>query len=203
MIRYMMYGEDTQNLPESADRIAISTVPVDINLGGDYDTEDEEDDLSDIEEEEQRLKRSCLPMRPCTKVLYLWILLFISGCIVALVLLGVFVVAPYKQAQKFTRTMCFTLLTVNVNTDKECSCGKGCKSGYPCISVRVNFTDMNSSGAFRSHNNNHTDNVQTSSMLHESEASLAREVSLMPKRQTQNDKCNLLFDRKKEGAPLG
>ena len=106
-----------------------------------------EDDLSDLDEEDvpqwcRGCCRRCRHSRVCSMTLYIWIGIFVLACFVALVIVGVLVVDPYRRAQRFKDTSCVAVATVYRSDEKKCSCGKGCTSGYSCLVVKVVFTEQ-------------------------------------------------------------
>lgn len=105
--------------------------------------------------------RTCLQSKPCTICVYLCLALLILASLVALVVIGVLIVAPYRRVTAFEETFCKALDSTEDPSEPRCSCGKGCNSKYPCINVFVSL-----SGG---------DNVSRVK-LYENEATLSRQV---------------------------
>ena len=106
-----------------------------------------EEDLSDFEEEDvpqwcRGCCRKCRHSKVCSMTLYIWIGIFVLACFIALVIVGVLVVDPYRRALRFKDTSCVAVATSYLSDEKKCSCGKGCTSGYSCLVIKVIFTEQ-------------------------------------------------------------
>ena len=128
-----------------------------------------DDDLSDIDEEEVPLWcrgccRRCRNSRLCSMTLYLWIGIFVLTCLVALIVVGLLVVDPYRKAKRFKDTTCMPVAIERSIEEKKCSCGKGCTSGYNCIIVKVIYS-------------NTLRDISTETIVYDNEAALKSQVS--------------------------
>ena len=56
---------------------------------------------------------------------------------VALIIIGILVIAPYQKSSKFIETTCVPLHTEYGRTERHCSCGRGCNSQFPCVAITV------------------------------------------------------------------
>ncbi len=136
------------------------------------DSEDELDHEDETDEEEVEVKdsrtfRTCLRSRPCSICMYLCITLLLLASIVALIVIGVLVVAPFLKASTFKLTDCETVSVENEAEHRRCSCGKGCNSKYPCIKITVRTKQLGGLGTL--------DHV----VMYENEANLLRQVSTL------------------------
>ena len=95
------------------------------------------------------------------QVLYVWISLLVLGCLIALIIVGVLVVEPYKEAENFQPSKC-TAVSSTYRTEYNCACGKGCSSTYPCLELVVDMYDQSP--------------TPRRAVLHENEAALDRQV---------------------------
>ena len=79
----------------------------------------------------------------CLRILRLWLLLLLGGSMVALVVVLVLVVEPYRRAHNFLQATCVTVDVRHVGW-RACSCGKACASRFPCIllTIQYNQTDL-------------------------------------------------------------
>lgn len=127
--------------------------------------DDLSDDFSEDDFEEAHLSRCNRFQRSgvCSLTLYLWISVFVVGCFIALVVVGVLVVGPYHHAASFVHTVCNTSGFYYPPEEHHCACGKGCTSLYPCLEVTVVYQDLN--------------RKRHLAALHDTESSLDREVS--------------------------
>ncbi len=170
------FFEDKEDKPE------ISTVSLHVDVqefqefhnqdspcGG---TDSDNDDMSDFEEDDtlptigsrwRRCKRSGL----CSLTLYLWIAIFVLGCLAALVVVGVLVVGPYQKAAGFKQVNCEPVGFQYQEEEHKCSCGKGCNSGYPCLKILVEYSGEQVVNPDARHQ----------AVLHDNESSLDRQVS--------------------------
>ncbi len=126
----------------------------------------DETDEEDTEVKEAKTLRHCLRSRPCSICLYLCITLLLLASIVALIVIGVLVVAPFHKASKFIQTDCETVSVANDIEHRRCSCGKGCNSKYPCIKITVRTAEMGGLATL--------DHV----VMYENEANLLRQVRI-------------------------
>lgn len=114
------------------------TTPLDSSERGDnnkdYDDWSQSTEDSELDLVPERCCRLCKRSRACFVVLYLWLALFVAGCFVAMVLVGVLVAEPFRKAQRFVQTTC-SPVGHTYGVSHTCSCGKACNSGFPCLSV--------------------------------------------------------------------
>ncbi|ELT97597.1 hypothetical protein CAPTEDRAFT_205875 [Capitella teleta] len=92
------------------------------------------------------LAYGCITSRPCTVCVYLVLLLVILCSFISVFVITFLVAVPYQRAVRFLRTQCVCVDSQYSLAEEHCSCGKGCSSRYPCISVRVNVSTI--SGSF-------------------------------------------------------
>ena len=147
-------NKDASSTPES------TKPPSPACSADDFSDDFTDDDFEDAHKTRcQRFQRSGV----CSLTLYLWISVFVVGCFIALVVVGVLVVGPYRRAASFVNTVCNTSGFFYPPDEHHCACGKGCTSLYPCLEVTVTFVD--------------DDNKRHLAALHDTESSLDREVS--------------------------
>ena len=99
------------------------------------------DDADIPEESDSCVPGWCSKSGTCFVVIYLWLAVLIVICLTALVVVIVFIVRPYLHAQMFQATECRALVTVYSEYEKDCSCGKGCSSSFPCVEIIVSLLD--------------------------------------------------------------
>ncbi len=136
----------------------------------DDDGEDDDDDDEShqgIEQLDHTVRRkwtvgACCRSKPCSVCLYLILVLILLSSTVALVVIGILVVAPYHRANRYLETNCTTVRVDTDRTTRRCSCGKGCNSQYPCLRIMVSFDA----------------NTQEPSKLADDESLLHRKVSV-------------------------
>ena len=107
----------------------------------------------------------CRRSRACCVVLYIWIALFLLGCMVAIVLVVTRIVLPYARTVRFHDTTCNPRAqdTMYTHEDISCSCGRSCQAVYPCLTVVVNYDDVNM--------------IQHEAILFDSEDRLSKQVN--------------------------
>lgn len=125
------------------------------------------DEYSDTEELQPGVQprswwKRCRSSGFCSITLYIWIAVFIVGCLTALIVVGVLVVGPYLKAAAFQPTLCVSEGFQHHEDGAKCSCGKGCSSSYPCVQILVRLIALNPN--------------DTQSVLFDNEASLQRKV---------------------------
>ena len=104
------------------------------------------DELSDVEEELERRRKTCTHCRrtrACCITLYFWLVIFFLGSIVAMAVIGILVVDAYRTAERFGHTTCDPQHSQYIGEPVKCSCGKGCTSNYPCMEITVGYRDIN------------------------------------------------------------
>lgn len=106
------------------------------STGGDGDSEDWSSDDSEGDLVPRGCCRLCKRSRACFIVLYLWLTIFVAGCFIAMLVVGILVVDPFRKAQKFVETTCYPV-SRSYTVAHTCSCGKACNSRFPCLSVTV------------------------------------------------------------------
>ena len=72
--------------------------------------------------------------------LYLCILLLLVSSLIALVIVVLQIVLPYKRAQTFHNTSC-TTSSVSIKPGSTCTCGVGCTANYRCLVITVTYVD--------------------------------------------------------------
>ena len=103
---------------------------------------------------------SCYKSRPCAVCMYLLIAIVTLAAGVTVVVIGFLVAAPYARVSSFNDALC-TTFSSSVKTDyRQCSCGKGCNSRYPCLRINV-YSEFSS---------------DTPSLLFDNEATLSKQV---------------------------
>ena len=98
--------------------------------------------------------KCCLQSQTCFLVIYLWLGLFLAGCIAAVLVISLLVVRPYMKAETFLPSQCQAVRAVYARDEWECSCGKGCASSFPCLEVVVTYLSdggSNQTGFLREH----------------------------------------------------
>ncbi len=90
---------------------------------------------------------NCRRSRACCICLYTWAILIVVCSIVAVALVLIKVVLPYEEAQTFRNASCQGYGTNRLGT-KSCSCGKSCKSDFPCSLILVTFKDLETQNNF-------------------------------------------------------
>ena len=138
--------------------------PTYMSLDVDTDEYSDTDDLQPGMQPRSWWKR-CRNSGICSITLYIWIAVFIVGCLTALIVVGVLVVGPYLKAAGFKGTVCMSEGFQHHQDGTKCSCGKGCSSSYPCVQVLVRF----SAGLPNA----------TQAVLFDNESSLQRKVRIM------------------------
>ena len=134
-----------------------STEDHDVANYGDDDESSETDDVF-----RERGSRTWFQSRPCAVCIYLCLALMLLASIVSLIVVGVLIGLPYHRVAHFLPAQC---VLKNLHIDDEhrrCSCGKGCNSLYPCVTISVQFIDM--------HEQEHT------TTMFENESTLNRKV---------------------------
>jgi hypothetical protein len=106
----------------------------------------------------------CHKTNTCFLVIYLWIGLLLTACVVALIAVSFLVVRPYMKADRFVETECKAIAVAYSSVDHDCSCGKGCTSVFPCLEVVVEFSSQ--------------DNQSHRAFLREHEAVLSSKVCI-------------------------
>lgn len=104
------------------------------------------DDLSDVDDEEyisDILCRNCKRSRACCATLYVCIFLFCMASFASMIVIGIAMVEPYRRVAQFHSTTCQPILVHYLTDFMECSCGKRCNSGYPCLFIEVITTESN------------------------------------------------------------
>ena len=111
--------------------------------GGAHEVQDEEDeqDEEDVTDDNYILDTptkfiTCPISHPCVLCSYLIIVLLILASSVTIVVVGVLVVAPFHRTNHFEPAICSPESVIR-DIDRRCSCGKGCNSQYPRITINV------------------------------------------------------------------
>lgn len=86
---------------------------------------------------------NCRKSRACCIFIYFWIILFFLCSILAIIVVVFKVLLPYLDALSFEETICEGFETTYTKQRNTCSCGKSCKSDYPCLAIQVTFEDGN------------------------------------------------------------
>ena len=134
------------------------------NDDDDGDDDDESGDIEDITVKGRPFHLpTCLQSRPCAVCLYLFIVLVLLSSLVALIVIGLLVVAPYQKASTFHAGSCQPVQGSLEKDERRCSCGKGCNSKYPCLKLTVRYTGL--------------DTKQKEAILSQDESTLHRQVS--------------------------
>lgn len=130
------------------------------------DASDSED--SSLEEDGMLIKNRCSRCRRsglCSFTLYVWLAVFVLGCFAAMLVVGVVVVGPFRRVSHFRDTKCTSVGFQYAPEMHQCSCGKGCKSSYRCLLIKVFYHQMNGQ------------NTTEQSIVFENEIFLNRKVS--------------------------
>ncbi len=98
-------------------------------------------------EKNKTLCSNCRRSRACCICLYTWAILIVLCSTVAVALVLIKVVLPYQEAQAFRNTSCQGYTTSRQGR-KSCSCGKSCKSDFPCSLILVTFKDLETQNNF-------------------------------------------------------
>ena len=130
------------------------------NLEEDVDTESD----TDFKEFKRRTFNPCRNFKSYTLCLYMVLTFVLLSSIVAVVVIGVLIVLPYRKAIGFVESSCIVVHSKVDATEELCSCGQGCSSAYDCLKITVVCLSINT---------NSTEDV----MLYENEATLGRKVS--------------------------
>ena len=86
---------------------------------------------------------NCRKSRACCIFIYFWVVLFVMCSFIAIVVIALKVLIPYLEALEFKQTECKGIDSTYGNPRPTCSCGKSCKSDYPCLAITVTFEDDN------------------------------------------------------------
>jgi len=147
------------------------------NDSDDGEDEDEDDSVGDESDTDLRDSRGilgCLHSRPCSVCLYLSVILFMIASFIALVVIGVLIVAPFRRVSTFNDVTCETVALQTQNEPQRCSCGKGCNSKYPCIQISIRLPQYKWSV------NDSMEGEVTRVMLFDNESTLQRECTYYP-----------------------
>jgi hypothetical protein len=105
---------------------------------------DNESDLDVIEVNSMHPPRicvlRCLSSRLFSMFVYLTTFLLMLSSIVAILVVGVIIVKPYHEVSTFLPTLCSPTHTIRERANRDCSCGKVCRSQFPCIMITVMIT---------------------------------------------------------------
>jgi hypothetical protein len=103
-----------------------------------------DDDLDVIEVNAMQPPRicilRCLSSRSFIMFLNFTILLLLLSSIVAILVVSVIIVKPYHEVSTFLPTFCSPAHTTKETANIDCSCGKVCRSQFPCIMITVRIT---------------------------------------------------------------
>ena len=127
----------------------------------------------------------CMHSRPCAICTYLTLSVLLLGSVVALVVVGVMVISPYRRVAHYKTTDCYVANISWANGHRQCSCGKSCSSMYPCLTVVVILPNLHTSltndvSASSIGNQNGAPNVEYENqtiVMHEDETLLDKSVS--------------------------
>ena len=86
---------------------------------------------------------NCRKSRACCIFIYFWVVLFVMCSLIAIVVIALKVLIPYLEALEFKQTECKGIDSTYAKPRPTCSCGKSCKSDYPCLAITVTFEDDN------------------------------------------------------------
>ena len=86
---------------------------------------------------------NCRRSRACCIFIYFWVVLFVICSLIAIVIIALKVLIPYLEALEFKKTECEGIDATYEQPRPTCSCGKSCKSDYPCLVITVTFEDDN------------------------------------------------------------
>ena len=111
-----------------------------------HNDDDSDDDYNDQGDDLEMLLstytlNSCLQSRLCFIIFYLCTVLLLIASTVAMVVVLVMIVTPYHKVTGFVQTTCIVVDVSWYAERKQCSCGKGCTSDYPCLLISVSSTD--------------------------------------------------------------
>ena len=109
---------------------------------------------------------NCVHSRPCSVCTYLIISVLLVGSVVALAVVGVMVIAPYRRVEHYRSTDCLVSNISRASGHRQCSCGKSCSSVYPCLTITVTLPDVL-----------HNTAVNKTIIMHEDETLLDKSVS--------------------------
>lgn len=87
----------------------------------------------------------CVTSRPCTVCVYLVLILVVLCSFISLFVISFLVAVPYHRAVRFLRAQCVCVESAYALAEEHCSCGKGCSSRYPCLTVNVNVSTSSAS----------------------------------------------------------
>ena len=94
---------------------------------------------------------NCRKSRACCIFIYFWVVVFFLCSAIAILVVAFKVLIPYLDAQGFVEAQCEGVNSEYSLLPNHCSCGKSCKSEYPCILVEVTFTDASTKQEVTSH----------------------------------------------------
>ena len=124
---------------------------------------DDDESCSEVEDVfKDRTNRTWFHSRPCAVCIYLCLALMLLASIVSLIVVGVLIGLPYHRVAHFLPAQCVVKEVSIDDQHRRCSCGKGCNSLYPCISLTVEYLDINAEA--------HT------TIMYENESTLNRKV---------------------------
>ena len=109
--------------------------------------------------------RTCLGSRYGVVSIYIMLTLILLSAFLVLVIVITMVCMPYGRVSGFLQADCEVTGAHTYPTPSICSCGKGCDSHYPCLVIRVQYTDDNGHG----HN----------ASIHDNEVILGKRVSMI------------------------
>ena len=84
---------------------------------------------------------NCRRSRACCIFIYFWVILFFLCSITAIIVVTFKVLLPYLDALSFKEAKCEGFDTTYTKQRNTCSCGKSCKSDYPCLAIQVTFEE--------------------------------------------------------------
>ncbi len=91
---------------------------------------------------------NCRRSRACCIFIYIWVVIFVLCAGIALVIVAFKVLIPYLDALSFKETRCEGVKSTFADNSNGCSCGKSCKSEYPCVSIEVSYADQETQETF-------------------------------------------------------
>ena len=115
-----------------------------------------------VEYKESKLMNKFLLANHTDICIYLCLTLLMVSAFIALVIVVIQIVLPYKHAQTFHTSNC-TSISISIRPGHTCMCGVGCTATYRCLIIKVMYYD-------------HTMQVYRNASLYENEATLAKEV---------------------------
>ena len=126
----------------------------------------EDEDMADYDfvVVKQWTLRTCWHSRYTSVCLYIILALILVASLLALLIVVSMVTVPFQRASGFVKSTCEVVSAHQHSSPSICSCGKGCDSHYPCLTVAVQYTD-------------HTGTIQNASM-YENEIILRKRVSI-------------------------